>query len=299
MSNINNLFPINRTFINVAYGHIINQKFDIVIPKQREAHVIVYIHGGAYLTGNKLQYPSFLAEYIKNTVVASIDYRVLDNNNHIHMDDILSDIINALNKIIELTNFNDTKIKNIILIGHSAGGHIGLLYAYKYFQDNIKINACISLAGPTDFTDDLGWSSMTMWGNNLGERLSFLSQMGSKLTGHEISLKQMNWSKQRNYSEFKKHIEEISPIIYISKEKRIPPTLLVHARADDQVPYSNSIRLKRKLDLFGVPNKLITPAGTANSHMLGGEIDSYDAPLIFENQTWVNEANKWLETYLQ
>jgi dipeptidyl aminopeptidase/acylaminoacyl peptidase len=198
-----------------------------------------------------------------------------------------------------MANSNGTKIKEFIFIGHSAGGQIGLLYAYKYYQDNIKINACISMAGPTDFTDDLGWSSMTMWGNNIDERLSFLSIMGSRLTGHEIKLTQANWTMQKNYSEFKKYIEEISPITFLSKGKTFPPTLLVHARADDQVPYSNSIRLKQKLDLFGVPNKLITPIGTANDHMLGGKIYTYDAPLIFENTTWVYEAHKWVETFLR
>jgi acetyl esterase/lipase len=50
-------------FQNVMYGDDESQNFDIIIPSKKEAHAIVYIHGGAYLTGNKLQYPSFLPDY--------------------------------------------------------------------------------------------------------------------------------------------------------------------------------------------------------------------------------------------
>jgi acetyl esterase/lipase len=286
--------PIKWNFQNVAYGYEPNQKLDLSIPKVKAANVIVYIHGGAFLVGNKLQYPSFLSNFSENTIISSIDYRLLNDNNDVHMADILSDINNALMKIIELAA-NDVVVKNFILIGHSAGGHIGLLYSYKYFSEKIKIAACISLAGPTDFTDDGGWSSMRMWGDNLQARLSFLSQMGSKLTGFPIGLTQADWTKQKNYSEFKKQIMDISPVTFVSG--RIPPTLIVHARSDDQVPYSNAVRLKSALINASVPHKLITPAGNGNNHMLGGIIFKENSPVIFENQPWVIEVSKWIETF--
>jgi acetyl esterase/lipase len=197
-----------------------------------------------------------------------------------------------------MSKVHGVAIKNFILVGHSAGGHIALLYAYKYLKDTIKIAACVSLAGPTDFTDDSGWSSMTMWGEDMEKRLSFLSQIGSRLTGHTIEIKQHNWTKQNNYCDFNKHIVEISPIYYVSNNTGIPPTLLVHARCDNQVPYSNAIRLKQKLDNASIPNKLITPTGNANNHMLGGEVTMAKNPIVFKNIPWVNEAKKWIEGYL-
>jgi acetyl esterase/lipase len=294
------MLQIKWDFENTAYGADEHHKFDIIIPKEKDVHAIVYIHGGAYLTGNKLQYPSFLSHYSKSNVIASIDYRIIEKDNTVNMADILSDVNAALEKIIEVSKANGVNIKDFILVGHSAGGHIGLLYGYT-LQKNTKIRvaACISLAGPADFTDDLGWSSMTMWGEDVATRLLFLSQMGSRLTGHTIELKQHNWTKQKNYSAFEPHIREISPITYVSRTGQIPTTLLVHARGDNQVPYSNAIRLNNALNGTSVPHKLITPVGSANNHMLGGEVYTSSMPTIYREQAWLNEAKRWLETYLK
>ena len=293
-------------FENIPYGPDLHQRFDMACGKEN-VHAIVYIHGGAYFKGNRGEYPSFLADYAENNLFATMDYRVINADNGIHMADILFDVNSALEKIIEYANESNISIKDFILIGHSAGGHIGLLYAYRNFQknDKVRIAACISLSGPTDFTDDIGWSTMGMWGEDIKTRLMFLSWIGTRLTDYErltgnaISLTQFNWTKQRNYMQYKKIIELISPVSYVSKMGRVPPTLLVHARGDNQVPYSNAVRLKTLLDNTSVPHKLITPVGNANSHILGGEVYADHNPLIFNNQTWVKEAREWLETYLK
>ena len=285
---------LNWDIQNASYGDYERQKLDIAFPKKERANAIIYIHGGAYFTGNKSEYPEFLSDYAKDNVIASIDYRVIEELNNIHMGDILLDLNNVIVKIIELSYLNNVKINELILIGHSAGGHIGLLYGYKY---PMNIAACISLAGPTDFSDDLGWSSMPMWGKDMKERLIFMSWMGSRLAKFSIELKQFNWTKQDNYSIFEKYINEISPIMYVNKQNKIPPTLLVHARGDDQVPYSNAIRLKNALDNNNVINKLITPEGFADNHMLGGVVYKEASPIFFNCQ-WVNEAKTWLEGFL-
>jgi len=288
-------------FQNVMYGVDESQNFDILIPEEKEAHAIVYIHGGAYLTGNKLQYPSFLPDYANSNIFATIDYRLIKPDNDVQMADILSDVNNALLKIIEISTSHDVTVKDFILVGHSAGGNIGLLCGYRNYQEStkIKIASCVSLAGPTDFSDDLSWSSMPMWGENIEARLLFLSQIGSRLTGHAIKLTQKNWTRQKNYSEFKKHIMSVSPIAYVNeKTGGVPPTLLVHARGDDQVPYSNALRLKAALDYASVPNRLITPIGNGNSHMLGGEVYSDTEPIFFKDQNWVTDARRWIEAYL-
>jgi len=282
-------------FKNLSYGTDEKQKLDIYIPKKEKTHAIIYIHGGAYFSGNKMQYPSFLANYSDN-VIASIDYRVINENNNIHMGDMLSDINDAINRIVEFSFDKGVNICDLILIGHSAGGHLSLLYGYKF---PIRIAACISLAGPTDFTDDTGWSSMPMWGETIETRLAFMSWMGSRLTRYNIELKQNDWTKQKNYFSFEKHVKYISPIMYVSEYNRIPATLLVHARGDDQVPYSNAVRLYEVLKKLSFEHKLITTFGYADSHMLGGEVYSDDSPFFFKEQEWVKEAQNWLEKYLE
>jgi len=142
---------------------------------------------------SRLQYPSFLPDYAKN-IFATIDYRLLNTDDDVQIADILSDVNDALLKIIEISCSHNVTVRDFILVGHSAGGHIGLLYGYKNCQEDvkIKISACINLTGPTDFSDDLGWSSMTMWCENVESRLLFLSLIGSKLTEYTIGLMQKN-----------------------------------------------------------------------------------------------------------
>ena len=185
-------------FRNMPYGRDASQKFDITCKGGNDVHAIVFIHGGAFFTGKKDQYPLFLMDYSKNCLFASIDYRVVKDENTIHMGNILSDVNSALKKIQEFSKEKGVNIKDFILTGHSAGGQIALLYGYKYFQNNEHANiaACMSLAGPTDFSDDSGWSSMAMWGENVEERLAFLSYMGTRLTSHPIALKQHNYTTQ-------------------------------------------------------------------------------------------------------
>ena len=290
---------IKWDYTNQKYGDYRDQILDIKIPEKKTAHAIVYIHGGAYMAGDKSQYPSFLAAYSKSSIIAAINYRMVKVSTNVNMEVILADVNAAMAKITEISNVNNVSIKDFILLGHSAGGHIALLYSYKYPREKTKISTCISLAGPTDFTDDLNWSKMTMWGKNMKERLAFFSGLSSLLTGREIKLTQANWTLEKNFAEFKKYILDISPIAYISKIKKTPPTLLIHARSDNQVPYSNAVRLKTVLAAASVPHRLITPSGLANNHMLGGECYGDNSPVFYENQAWVNEAKKWVETYLE
>jgi acetyl esterase/lipase len=300
---------VQWTFQNVSYGPDKNQTFNIIIPKKRNnVHAIVYIHGGFYYSGNKLWYPQFLTDYSKNNIFATIDYRLVsfgDINNNTNMHDIISDVNDALIKIIDVANENGVSIKDFILVGHSAGAHIGLLYGYKYFKENnnrqINISACISLSGPNDYTDDLGWSSMTYHGDSLQKRLLRLSQIGTKLTSRNIELIQSNWTEQDNYDEFKAYIEDISPIKYVNNTDKLPSTLLVHGMNDSIVPYSNSSRLNSALDNTSIPHKLITPTGTGDNHMLGGESNMTNSvePITYRNQPWVNEARAWMKEYLK
>ena len=91
----------------------------------------------------------------------------------------------------------------------------------------------------------------------------------------------------------------ISPIIHVLKNKKIPPTFLVYARNDDQVPYSNAERLITLLKNTDIPSILITPSKQGDTHMLGGVIYSDDGPLFFDGQPWVAELKTWLEEYLE
>jgi acetyl esterase/lipase len=297
------------TFENISYGVDKNQTFNIIMPEGKSnVHVIVYLHGGFYYSGNKLWYPLFLTDFSENDIFVTMNYRLIkinDTQNNIHMDDMIADVDDALKKIKYFSAEKGYNINDFILVGHSAGAHIGLLYGYKYFQENdnrqIRIAACVSLAGPTDYTDDVGWSSMEYYGETLEKRLSVLSWLGTALTGYEIRLTQYDWTKQSNWSEYENYANEISPVMYVQNTGKIPPTLLIHGTDDRIVPYNNSAKLNSALDSISVLHKMITVTGNGNNHMLGGEPNRTDSikPIKYKDQAWINELKVWMETYLQ
>ena len=252
------------------------------------------------MIGNKSQYPSFLHDYSKDNVIATIDYRLIKKDNNIELKDMLLDVRNSLLKIIELSDKHNVRIKDFILMGHSAGGHIALLYGYKYYQKykQIKIAACISLSGITDFTDCSGWLSMGFWGKNAESRLSFLSDIITRLTGQIITLTQFDWTRQNNYPLLKKFINDISPCTYVSRTGILPPTLLVHSRKDDQVPYSNAVRLMAILDKTSIPHNLITATDKEDNHTLGGAVFNNFFSKLRKDKRWVTETKKWMGGYL-
>ncbi|MDR0442067.1 MAG: prolyl oligopeptidase family serine peptidase [Treponema sp.] len=297
---------VQWTFENIPYGADEKQTFNILLPRgNNNGHVIVYIHGGFYFFGNKLWHPLFLTEFTENTTFVTIGYRQMKQlKNTIHINDMISDVDNALIKINEVLIKNGVVVKDYILVGYSAGAHLGLLYGYKYYQENdsrdIKISACVSLSGLSDCTDDLGWSSMTYYGETIEERLTTLSRLGTELTGQKITLSQYDWTNQNDWPEYEKYAKEISPIFFVHEAEEIPPTLLVHGLNDVVIPYSNSVKLNSALEKKSVQHKLITVTGPGSNHMLGGKSNKPDSvkPIVYKNQIWVNEVKEWLELFL-
>ncbi|MDR3276214.1 MAG: alpha/beta hydrolase [Treponema sp.] len=299
--------PVRWTLQNAAYGLDKQQTLNIILPEgKNDVHAIVYIHGGFYTAGNKLWHPLFLTDFSEDHIFASIDYRLMRRwNNAVHIEEMMQDIDGALGKILEIAAERGVRVKDFILAGHSAGAHLALLYSYRYFPENdtrpIRIAACVSLAGPSDFTDDAGWSSMSYYGPGLAQKLGTLSWMGAELAGYPIELTQADWTNQANYAEYKDYIEAISPISYVYTTDKIPPTLLVHGIDDNIVPYSNSARLNEALDKTSVPHSFISPGGSGNNHMLGGAPGLVSAviPIRYQNQSWVDQAKAWMESYLR
>jgi len=79
---------------------------------------------------------------------------------------------------------------------------------------------------------------------------------------------------------------------------QVQPILLVHGRHDNQVPYSNAVRLNNALDKTSIPHKLITLSGNNGDHMLGGKVFMADMPILYTDQAWVTEAMEWMEQFL-
>ena len=236
--------------MNTAYGEHSRQVVDIVLPKEKgETGLVLMIHGGAWISGDKEAYSSALT-YCADLgyAGAALNYRYASDD--IHIPDILDDINSALAVIKAESAKKGFTINKVLLTGASAGAHLSLLYAYSKAESApVKPVAVVSNSGPADLTDP-GYYQ----GNALGDLNNMLTLMGY-LTGVVITADEFN-SKSGNYEGFEKKLLEYSPVSYVSSAT--VPTIINHGDSDKIVPYRNAVELDRLLTENSVTHDFIT-----------------------------------------
>lgn len=233
-----------RKMENVSYGTHERQVLDLYLPEDLSdvTGLVLCIHGGAWIGGDKGAYTESAKDLCKNMNVATatINYRYLSDT--VTMYDIIDDVDAAVSKIKELGKENGTDINKMLLTGHSAGGHLSMLYAYSKADTAAILPAAVAnFSGPTDMNDrnyfvnnDLGTENVLM--------------LVSWATGKEITLD--------NFDSYKAEIDKIAPLHYVSKDT--VPTIICHGMKDTIVPYSNAISLDAKMTEYGVTHELIS-----------------------------------------
>lgn len=241
---------------NVAYGTHDRQTLNLYLPKEKSGTVglILAIHGGAWMGGDKSYLDKDLDYYSKyyGFATAAINYHFISDE--FYCDDIMTDITLALSKIKEMaSNEKGLNIEKVMLMGGSAGGHLALLYAYKFSETApIKPVAVADYSGPTDLTDE-SWYS---W-ENADDYLELFSRLS-----HDSITKDNYLTNEKQTK-----LLEFSPINYVNEST--VPTIILHAVEDDIVPYTNATLLKARLDQFGVKNDIVTFVNSG--HSLGND----------------------------
>lgn len=228
------------SYQNVSYGKHERNILDLNLPKTPTNGLILFIHGGSWVSGDKDGYRGSMEDWTKNMGYAtcSINYRYISGKFDCY--DMLEDIDNALKKVKKYASLKGLDLTKVLLTGHSAGGHLSLLYAYKMKdQAPIKPVCVVNNCGPTDINDDNYYI-----GNELSIKLVYLF---SNLINKKVTVN----NREDRYDDLKK----VSPIYYINEDT--VPTLTAHGMNDSIVPYSNAVTLHNKLNEYGVENLLI------------------------------------------
>ncbi|MFC4263527.1 prolyl oligopeptidase family serine peptidase [Ferruginibacter yonginensis] len=147
---------VATSLLNVAYGTDAAQKMDIYLPANRNTastKTIVLIHGGAWSSGDKADFNSFvdtLKRRLPTYAIANINYRLAaapaTNTFPTQEQDVKAAFDFIASKSNEFIISNKT-----VALGASAGAHLALLQSYKYNSNN-NIKAVVDLFGPTDMT---------------------------------------------------------------------------------------------------------------------------------------------------
>lgn len=234
-----------QTLYNIEYGDHWRNKMDIALPKNRTTTtpVVIFIHGGAWVMGNKGVFLQEIDKFANAGIAcATINYRYASDISHHHHADLMLDIRKAIDFISSKSSEWQVAPDNFGLVGQSAGGHLSMMAAYTYNQDH-KIKACVSWAGPVNFIDK-----------------DQLDITGS----HEVF--KIYVGKSLNNAEDTLAYKSCSPFWNVTTAV---PTLMIHGTKDIGVPYSNLPLFKNQLDAAGIKNSLITFDG--GSHLWIGD----------------------------
>ncbi|CAB4735770.1 MAG: alpha/beta fold hydrolase [Actinobacteria bacterium] len=128
--------PFEKPDLSIAYGKSEDQVVDFYNSQKPSESIIVLIHGGYWRPEYDRKHLAPFAKAIADSgwSVALIEYRRIIGN----PDAAMSDVINAIGEVAKQNS-------NLILIGHSAGGHLALLAANK-----TEVKGVIALAPVTD-----------------------------------------------------------------------------------------------------------------------------------------------------
>ncbi len=230
---------------NISYGTHARNTLNLAFPADKTGDIglVLFIHGGAWVTGDKSEYDAFIRQYAeeKQVACAAMNYRFVSDS--VHIGDILADIHAALGKIRSVSAEKGLQISKVLLTGTSAGAHLSMLYAYRCKDiAPVKPAAVFSFCGPTDLYDDQFYVS-----GSLGTAQEVCSLM-SDVCGQAFTLDEKETAKDA--------LDAASPILYVSAD--ICPTALCHGKKDSVVPYSNAMSILSAFEKHGVQYDFIS-----------------------------------------
>ena len=226
---------------------------------------IIWIHGGGLIFGSRKRInKEQLKRYISiGFNVVSIDYRLAPETK---LHSIIEDIKDAYKWVRETgTKLFHGDPNRIAVIGHSAGGHLSLLYGSCF---NPKPKVLVSFYGYGDITGV--WCSSP---SSFYCKQSIISKEEAFKAVSNLIITEGNDSRYLFYLYCRQHgiwnkkvsgydhVKETSAILSLCPIHNIsdnfPPTLFIHGDKDEDVPCQQSVDMSKKLDSVGVENKLV------------------------------------------
>ena len=148
------------------YGNKSRNNYDLYVPKDLDKSanntVILFIHGGAWISGIKTDVNQYVYEFAnRGYIAATLKYtllkRTMDDSslsifrNLDEIDACISSIKEVLKKDL---GFDDTKL-NLVIGGASSGSHLAMLYSYsRGNRCPLPIKFIIDAVGPVDIKEN-------------------------------------------------------------------------------------------------------------------------------------------------
>lgn len=198
---------------------------------------LIHIHGGAWLVGDKGGDVMIFLPYLeRGWNVVNVNYRLGENTAPQAVDDIMC----ALQWVSQNAEEYRIDTDAIVLAGLSAGGHLALI---------------------SGLLNSVPQSHPCAVGNSLHIR-AIINWFGiSDIAALEVHLSKLpldanyveKWIGDR--AKIQRISELYSPINHITPDA--PPILTIHGTTDLVVPFEQSVRLHKVLDIVKIKNQLI------------------------------------------
>ena len=227
-----------RDFKDVVYATVDGKPLTLDVhlpPGVRHPPVIVFVHGGAWTTGNKTQYPAFLVQ--RGFAVASLDFR---SSNDARFPADVYDIKAGIRLLRARAADYGYRSDRIAIAGASSGGHLAALVGVTngekslegnegdYLNVSSSVQAIVSYFGASDLTTILAQSTPE----------------GLKV--REPALQRLLGASPDQVPELAK---QASPLFHVDRND--PPVLLLHGDQDTQMPLNQLYELQWAYEQVG------------------------------------------------
>lgn len=244
-SSLDTSFITNKE-TDIAYGSISDtQKLDIYYPNEASSEpypVVIAIHGGAFMMGNKTggDVSSMLQAVNYGYAVVSVDYRL---SKEAIFPAAISDIKAAIRFIKANASKYNLDPEKIAVWGDSAGGNLAALAGTSGDDDSLNgdnkenleyssaVQAVVDWFGPINF----------LLMDEQFEAAGVTPKMGQTSTANSPESQYIGGNISQNVEQ----TEKANPENYITKDD--PYFFIQHGSADQNVPTQQSIDLAAKL----------------------------------------------------
>jgi acetyl esterase/lipase len=237
-----------------------------------ERPVVVWIHGGALINGDRGDVPGWLLNACseRGYVLVSIDYRLAPET---RLGELVGDIDDAFLWLRKPESRSFPTGPEIAVVGESAGGYLALTAGYRV-QPHLA--AVVSLWGygdligpwysepsPHECHHRLKLSSEEAYRQVSGPPLADgRRRKGDGEAFYQFCRQRGLWPKAVSGWDPQREQEKFRPLMPVANiTGRYPPTLLIHGVRDTDVPHDQSVLMDMELAKHQVEHRFISIAG--------------------------------------
>jgi acetyl esterase/lipase len=243
-------------------------KADIFPARRPHSPVMLYIHGGALISGSRRYAPGYQVRLLNREgfSVVSIDYRLAPET---QLENIIEDVRDAIRWIgdegVRIFGFDAGRLA---VMGSSAGGYLSLMTG----TFAIKPKAIVSIYGYGDILGD--------WYSKPSEHYCRQAQISEEDALKAVGRREKSTGGNSRYAYYfytrqqgiwAKCVSGFDPIAdrqrlvpycpLFNVRPDYPPTIFLHGSRDTDVPYEQSVAMNEKLRSMGIESELITMHG--------------------------------------